>query len=136
MAKSTLPMQGARIPSLIRELDTRVTTKDRSCRNQDLASAAAAKSRQSCPTLFDPIDMKVKSESESEDAQSRPTLSNPMDRNLPGSSIHGILLARELEWVAIVFSQDLEQPNKYIFKKGEFCMHVIPPSSNKIAPEV
>ena len=134
MAKSTLPMQGAQIPSLIRELDTRVTTKDRSCLDQDLASAAAAKSRQSCPTLFDPIDMKVKSESE--DAQSRPTLSNPMDRNLPGSSIHGILLARELEWVAIVFSQDLEQPNKYIFKKGEFCMHIIPPSSNKIAPEV
>ena len=69
--------------------------------------------------------MKVKSESE--DAQSRPTLSNPMDRNLPGSSIHGILLARELEWVVIAFSQDLAQPNKYIFKKSEFFMHVIPP---------
>ena len=75
--------------------------------------------------------MKVKSESE--DAQSRPTLSNPMDRNLPGSSIHGILLARELEWVVIAFSQDLAQPNKYIFKKSEFFMHVIPPSSNKTA---
>ena len=46
--------------------------------------------------------MKVKSESEI--VQSRPTLSNPMDRSLPGSSIHGILQARVLEWVAIAFS--------------------------------
>ena len=43
--------------------------------------------------------MKVKSESEV--AQSCPTLSNPMDRSLPGSSIHGILQARVLEWGAI-----------------------------------
>ncbi|KAM7238436.1 hypothetical protein CapIbe_009956, partial [Capra ibex] len=27
-----------------------------------------------------------------------PTLSNPMDRSLPGSSVHGILQARILEW--------------------------------------
>ena len=46
--------------------------------------------------------MKVKSESEV--AQSCPTLSNPMDCSLPGSSIHGILQARVLEWVAIAFS--------------------------------
>ncbi|XP_070305928.1 2-oxoisovalerate dehydrogenase subunit beta, mitochondrial isoform X1 [Odocoileus virginianus] len=76
--------------------------------------AAAAKSRQSCPTLCDPIDgnppgsrpwdspgkntgvgchfllqcMKVKSESEV--AQSCPTLHDPMDCSLPGFSIHGI----------------------------------------------
>ena len=43
--------------------------------------AAAAKSLQSCPTLFDPID------------------SSP-----PGSPIPGILQARTLEWVAISFS--------------------------------
>ena len=47
--------------------------------------------------------MKVKSESE--DVQSCPTLSNPMDRSLPGSSIHGIVQARVLEWVAIAFSE-------------------------------
>jgi len=41
-------------------------------------AAAAAKSLQSCPTLCDPID------------------SSP-----PGSSVHGILQARILEWVAI-----------------------------------
>ena len=46
--------------------------------------------------------MKVKSESEV--AQSWPTLSNPTDCSLPGSSIHGIFQARELEWVAIIFS--------------------------------
>ena len=47
--------------------------------------------------------MKVKSESEV--AQSCPTLSDPMDCSLPGFSIHGILQARVLEWVAIAFSQ-------------------------------
>ena len=33
--------------------------------------------------------------------QSCPTLCDPMDCNPPGSSIHGILQARMLEWVAI-----------------------------------
>ena len=46
----------------------------------------------------------VKVESESEVAQPCPTLSNPMDCSLPGSSIHGILQARVLEWGAIAFS--------------------------------
>ena len=44
-------------------------------------AAAAAKSRQSCPTLCDPID------------------GSP-----PGSSVPEILQARTLEWVAISFS--------------------------------
>ena len=43
--------------------------------------------------------MKVKSESEV--AQSCLTLSDPMNCSLPGSSIHGILQARVLEWAAI-----------------------------------
>ena len=90
--------------------------------------AAAAKSRQSCPTLCDPIDggppgfcpwdspgknngvgchfllqcMKV--ESESEVAQSCLILRDPMDRSPSGSSIHGIFQARVLEWGAIAFS--------------------------------
>ena len=46
--------------------------------------------------------MKVKSESEV--TQSCPTLSDPMDCSPPGSSIHGILQARALEWGAIAFS--------------------------------
>ena len=45
-------------------------------------AAAAAKSLQSCPTLCD-----------------------PMDCSLPGFSVHGILQARTLEWVAISFSK-------------------------------
>ena len=44
-------------------------------------AAAAAKSLQSCPTLYDPID------------------GSP-----PGSPVPGILQARTLEWVAISFS--------------------------------
>ena len=33
-----------------------------------------------------------------------------MDCSLPGSSVHGILQARLLEWVAILFSRDLSDP--------------------------
>ena len=88
------------------------------------ALAAAAKSFQSCLTLCDPIDgsppgslvppgkntgvgcnfllpcMKVKRESEV--AQSCPTPRDSMDCSLPGSSIHGIFQARELDWVEIM----------------------------------
>ena len=46
--------------------------------------------------------MKVKSESEV--AQSCPTPSDPMDCSPPGSSVHGILQARVLEWGAIALS--------------------------------
>ena len=42
-------------------------------------------------------------EKESEVAQSCPTHCDPMDCGLPGSSVHGILQARVLEWVAIPF---------------------------------
>ena len=49
--------------------------------------------------------MKVKSKSEV--AQSCLTLSDPMDCSLPGSSIHGIFQAKELEWGAIAFSTGL-----------------------------
>ena len=47
------------------------------------AAAAAAKSLQSCLTLCD-----------------------PMDYNPPASSVHGILLARILEWVAMPSSRE------------------------------
>ena len=48
-------------------------------------------------------------ESESEVAQSCPTLCNPVDCSPPGSSVHGILQARILEWVAISFSRGSSQ---------------------------
>ena len=39
-----------------------------------------------------------------------PTLCNPMDCSLPGSSVHGILQVRLLEWVAISSSRGSSQP--------------------------
>ena len=35
---------------------------------------------------------------------------DPMDCNPPGSSVHGILQVRTLEWVAISSSRDLPDP--------------------------
>ena len=89
----------------------------------------SAKSLQSCPTLvrlqrrqptrlpcpWDCPDKNTgvgchfllqcrKVKSESEVAQSCLTLCDPMDCSLPGSSIHGTLQARVLEWGAIAFS--------------------------------
>ena len=49
-------------------------------------------------------------ESENEVTQSCPTLWDPMDCSLPCSSVHGILQARVLEWVAISFSRGSSQP--------------------------
>ena len=49
-----------------------------------------AKSLQSCPTLWDTIDCSP-----------------------PGSSVHGILQARILEWIAIPFSRGSSQPRDW-----------------------
>ena len=43
-------------------------------------------------------------------AQSFLTLCNPMDYSPPGSSIHGILQARILEWAAVLFSRGSSRP--------------------------
>ena len=43
-------------------------------------------------------------------AQLYPALCNPMDCSPPGSSVHGILQARILEWVAISFSRGSSWP--------------------------
>ena len=45
-------------------------------------------------------------------AQLCPTLCNSMDCNLPGSSGHGILQTRILEWVAISLSKGSSWPKK------------------------
>ena len=42
--------------------------------------------------------------------QSCLTFCNPMDCSPPGSSVHGILQARILEWVVILFSRGLPNP--------------------------
>ena len=43
-------------------------------------------------------------------AQLCPTLCDPIDCSLPGSSLHGILHARILEWVSMPFSRGSLQP--------------------------
>ena len=48
-------------------------------------------------------------------AQSCPTLCDPVDCSLPGSSVHGILQARVLEWVAISFSRESSWPRDLIW---------------------
>ena len=42
-------------------------------------------------------------------AQSCPTLCDPMDCSQPGSSVHGILQARILEWVVMLSSRGSSQ---------------------------
>ena len=46
-------------------------------------------------------------------AQSWPTLCNSMFGSLPGSSVHGILQPRILEWVAISFSRGSSWPRNW-----------------------
>ena len=48
--------------------------------------------------------MLVKRNAAANSLQSCPTPSNPMDCSPQGSSVHGILQPRVLEWVAIAFS--------------------------------
>ena len=52
-------------------------------------------------------------------AQSCPTLCDPMDCSPPGSSVHGILQARILEWVAFPFSRGSSWP-----KDGTQVFHI------------
>ena len=49
----------------------------------------------------------------SEVAQSCPTLCDPVDCSPPSSSVHGILQARILEWVAISFSRAPSRPRDW-----------------------
>ena len=46
-------------------------------------------------------------------AQSCPALCNPMECNPVGSSVHGILQERILEWIAISFSRGSSQPRDW-----------------------
>ena len=63
--------------------------------------------------------MKVKSEKEA--AQSCLTLCDPMDCSLPGSSVHGILQARILEWGAIAFSVIINAQNLFFCECLYLC---------------
>ena len=55
-------------------------------------------------------------------AQSCLTLCDPMDCRLPGSSVHGILQARILEWVAISSSRGYSQPRDETHVSCVSCM--------------
>ena len=50
------------------------------------------------------------------------TLCDPVDCNLPDSSVHGILQARILDWVAIPFSRRSSWPRDWIRVSYVFCM--------------
>ena len=52
-------------------------------------------------------------------AQLCQTLFDPMDYSLPGPSVHGILQARVLEWVAIPFFKGSSQPKD---RPWDFCI--------------
>ena len=54
------------------------------------------------------------------------TLCDLMDCGLPGSSIHGILQARILEWVAISFSKGSSWPRDWTFKWAHLIVFLLP----------
>ena len=64
--------------------------------------------------------------------QSCPALCNPMEYSLPGSSVHGILQARILEWVAMPSSRESSQPRdetcvSYVSCIGKQNLSIAPP---------
>ena len=54
--------------------------------------------------------------------QSCPTICDPMDCSPPGSSVHGILLARILEWVANDSSRGFSQPRDRTHVSRSSCI--------------
>ena len=110
-----------------------------------------AKSLQSCPTPWDPIDSSPPGSSvpgilqarrlewvpisfsnawmHAKLPQSCPSLCNAMDSSPPGSSVHRILQARILEWAAISFSRShdgiLIHLVGAIFKNRSSCIHIL-----------
>ena len=100
----SIPGQGTKVPRAEGQLSPRVATREsqHTRRNEDPAQQKRKHS----------VNRKRKKESEV--ALLCPTLCNPMDCSLPGSSIHGILQARILEWAAISFSRASSQPRDQI----------------------
>ena len=64
---------------------------------------------------------RMKVESESEVTQSCLTPRDPMDCSPPGSSVHGILQARVLEWIAIAFSVKTQEYENKSLHPPEIC---------------
>ena len=55
---------------------------------------------------------------------------NPMDSGLPGSSVHGILQARILEWVAISFSDPGREPRLLALQADSLPTELLTKSPN------
>ena len=51
-----------------------------------------------------------------------PTLGDPMDRSLPGSSVHGILQARIMEWITISYSRGSSRPRDQLHLSYVSCI--------------
>ena len=87
---------------------------------------------QSCPTLCKPLDFSLYVLV----TQSCPTLCNLLDFSLPGSSVHGVLQAKLLEWVAIFSSRGSSWPRDWTqvsCTTGGFLLSE-PPGKPFIAP--
>ena len=67
-------------------------------------------------------------------AQWCPTLCNPMDCILPGSSVHGLLQARILEWVAIPFCR--ESPKQELNWGLQHCKWILYQLSHQESPRI
>ena len=63
--------------------------------------------------------------------QACPTLCSPVDCSLPGSSVHGILQAKILEWVAIPFSRGPSWPRNWTWVSCIAGRFFIPESPEK-----
>ena len=77
------------------------------------------------------VDSSNGAKKESEATQSCPTLCDPMDYSLPDFSVHGILQARILEWVAILVSGHLPNPE---IKPGSPTLQADSPSEPQGKP--
>jgi len=62
-----------------------------------------------------------------ESLQSCPILCDPMDRSPPGSSVHGILQARILEWVALTSSRGLNPSLLHLLHWQAGSLPLVPP---------
>ena len=93
---------------IIKMLQMKILTKQRSINYNRLGHG--------CDSVYqmEALGMTFSSLWESEKmAHLCPTLCDPMDCSLPGFSVHGILQARILEWVAIPFSRRSSQPRDW-----------------------
>ena len=74
--------------------------------------------------------------------QSCPTRCNPMEYSPPGSSVHGILQARILEWVAMPSSRVSSQPRNWTQVSSASChrqevsLLLVPPENNSCISSV